>query len=80
MTTVETANTECPSEPAGGIWRLTFDMSGGAKARSGLWDVRSMEGLGAWFRSERKLMLAPPTTRGILHENDRPTNAFDRPV
>ena len=28
-------------------WGLTFDMSGGRKGtRSGLWDVRSMEGLG----------------------------------
>ena len=26
---------------------LTFDMSGAQRARSGLWDVRSMEGLGA---------------------------------
>ena len=27
-------------------WGLTFDMSGGRRVRSGLWDVRSMEGLG----------------------------------
>ena len=31
-------------------WGLTFDMSAGQRARSGLWDVRSMEGLGLAFR------------------------------
>ena len=41
--------TDHPEPEDGGLgrWALTLDMSGGPRARSGLWDVRSMEGLGA---------------------------------
>ena len=37
----------------GGFWCLTFDMSGGAKGAKRLWDVRSMERLGAMPRARR---------------------------
>ena len=40
---------DCPMMHSRG---LTFDMSGGPRARSGPWDVRSMEGLGVMYRVE----------------------------
>ena len=50
-------------------WNLTFDMSGGTKARSGLRNVRSMEGLEASFEGGTdKLQLMNARVDHLLDE------------